>query len=212
MYNCLEKLKIKQVKELSFKRGKAGCNREVYNAIKYINSRVPDGHQTNNDLENHEVIYDYKIGEEKHQVSKISTKAAYLKLVKNQTVVQRYKTKWKEYLNLTDYNWEEVWNTIHHSLCHNEVKSDSFKQVHLKFFSPYIQGKTDFNAGPCNLCKKVQESQKHHVVEFKVEKEIFFRFGNLINALKAITMTKHEMIFGMIGRKTEIDVRNLITF
>ena len=25
-------------------------------------------------------------------------------------------------------------------------------------------------------------------------------------------MTKHEMVFGMIGRETEIDVRNLITF
>ena len=62
VYNCLAKLKIKQVKELSFKRGKAGYNREGYNAIKYINSRVPDGHQTNNDLENHEVIYYYKIG------------------------------------------------------------------------------------------------------------------------------------------------------
>ena len=60
VYNCLAKLKIKQVKELSFKRGKAGYNREVYNAIKYINSRVPDGHQR----ENHEVIYYYKIEEE----------------------------------------------------------------------------------------------------------------------------------------------------
>ena len=62
MYNCLAKLKIKQVKEVSFKRGKAGYNREVYNAIKFINSRVPDGHQTNNDLENHEVIYFAKLG------------------------------------------------------------------------------------------------------------------------------------------------------
>ena len=30
VYNCLAELKIKQVKELSFKRGKAGYNREVY--------------------------------------------------------------------------------------------------------------------------------------------------------------------------------------
>ena len=77
----MAKLKIKQVKELSFKRGKAGYNREVYDSIKYINSRVPDGHQTNNDLENHEEIYYHKIGEEKQikQISKISTKAAYLK-------------------------------------------------------------------------------------------------------------------------------------
>ena len=103
VYNCLAKLKIKQVKELSFKRGKAGYSREVYNAIKYINSRVPDGHQANNDLENHEVIYYYKIGEEKYHTSKISTKAAYLKIVENQTVDQRYKSKWEEYLNLTDY-------------------------------------------------------------------------------------------------------------
>ena len=36
VYNCLAKLKIKQVKELSFKRGRAGYNREVYNATKYI--------------------------------------------------------------------------------------------------------------------------------------------------------------------------------
>ena len=74
VYNCLEKLKIKQVKELSFKRDKAGYNREVYNSIKYIDSRVPDAHQTNSDLENHEVIYNYRIREEKH-ISKISTKA-----------------------------------------------------------------------------------------------------------------------------------------
>ena len=85
-------------------------------------------------------------------------------MVENQTVDQRYKSKWKEYLNL-NYNWEEVWNTIHQSLCHNEIKSGIFKQVHLRFFSPYIQEKTDSNAGPCNLSKKVQESQKHHVVE-----------------------------------------------
>ena len=89
----MAKLKINQVKELSFKRGKTGYNREVYNAIKYINSRVPDGHQTNNDLENHEVIYYYIIGEEKHHISKISTKAAYLKVVENQNVDQRYKSK-----------------------------------------------------------------------------------------------------------------------
>ena len=174
----MAKLKIKQVKELSFKRGKAGYNREVYNAIKYINSRVLDGHQTNNDLENHEVIYYYKIGEEKHHISKISTNPAYLKMVEDQTVDQRYKSKWEEYLNSTDYNWEEVWNTIHHSLCHNEIKSDIFKQVHLKFFSPYIQGKTDSNAGSCNLCKKVQGSQKHHVVECDATKESLSHFGN----------------------------------
>ena len=81
--------------------------------------------------------------------------------------------------------------------------------MHLKFFSPYIQGKTDSNAEPYKLCKKVQES---HVVECGVTKEIFSRFGNLINALKPITMTKHEMVFGMIGRETETDVRNFITF
>ena len=129
-------------------------------------------------------------------------------MVENQTVDQRYKSKWEEYLNLTGCNWEEVWNTIHHSLCHNEIKSDIFKQVHLKFFGPYIQGKTDFNAGSCNLCKKVQESQKHDVVECKTTKEIFSHFGNLIHALKLITMTNHEMVFGMIGRETESDVRN----
>ena len=78
MYNCLAKLKIKQVKELSFKKGEAG-----YNAIKYINSKVPDGHQINNDLENQEVIYYYKIGEEKHHISKISTKATCFKMVEN---------------------------------------------------------------------------------------------------------------------------------
>ena len=64
VYNCLEKLKIKQVKELSFKWGKAGYNREVYNAIKYIKSRVPDGHQTNNNWENYNIIYYYTVGEE----------------------------------------------------------------------------------------------------------------------------------------------------
>ena len=84
--------------------------------------------------------------------------------------------------------------------------------MHLKFFSPYLQRKTDSNAGYCNLCKKVQESQKHHVVEREATKEIFSHFGNLIYALKPITTTKHEMVFGMIGRETEIDVRNLITF
>ena len=84
--------------------------------------------------------------------------------------------------------------------------------MHLKFFSPYIQGKTDSNAGSCNLCKKVQESQKHHVVEREATKEISSHFGNFIYALKPITMTKHEMVFGMIGRETEVDVRNLITF
>ena len=84
--------------------------------------------------------------------------------------------------------------------------------MHLKFFSPYIQGKTDSNVGHCNLCKKVQESQKHHVVECEATKEIFSHFGNLIHALKPITMTKQEMVFGMIGRETEIDIRNLITF
>ena len=84
--------------------------------------------------------------------------------------------------------------------------------MHLKFFSPYIQGKTDSNAGSSNWCKKVQESQKHHVVECEATKEVFSRFGNLIYVLKPITMTKHEMIFGMIGGETEIDVRNLITF
>ena len=204
MYNCLAKLKIKQVKELSSKRGKAGYNREVYNAIKYINSRVPDGYQSNNDLENHEVMYYYKIGEEKHHISKISTKAAYHKMVENQTVDQRYKSKSEEYLNLTDYNWEEVWNTIHHSLCHNEIKTDIFKQVHLKFFSPYIQGKTDSSAGSCNLCKKVQESQKHHVVECEATKEILSRFGNLIYALKPTTTIKHEMVFGMIGERQRL--------
>ena len=60
--------------------------------------------------------------------------------------------------------------------------------------------------------QKVQESQKHHVVECGVTKDIFSRFCNLMNALKPITMTKHEMVFGMIGKETEIDVRNLITF
>ena len=112
---------------------------------------MPDGHQTNNYLENHEVIYCYKIGEEKRHISKISTKAACLKMVENQTVDQRYESKWVEYLNLSDYNWEEVWNTIHHSLCHNEIRSDIFKQVHLKFSSSYIQGKTDSDAGSCDL-------------------------------------------------------------
>ena len=62
------------------------------------------------------------------------------------------------------------------------------------------------------MCKKVQESQKHHVVECEATKEIFSHFCNLIYALKSITMTKHEMIFGLIGRETEVDVRNLITF
>ena len=108
---------------------------------------------------------------------------AYLRMVENQTVDKRFKKKWKEYLNLTDYNWGEVWNTIHSSLCHNEIKSDIFKQVHLKFFSPYIQGKTDCIAGSCNLCKKVQNSQKHYVVECEATKEIFSRFRNLIYAL-----------------------------
>ena len=84
--------------------------------------------------------------------------------------------------------------------------------MHLKFFSPYIQGKIDSNAGSSNLCKKVQESQKHHVVECEATKEIFYRFGNFIYAFKSITMTKHEVVFGMIGRETVIDVRNLITF
>ena len=84
--------------------------------------------------------------------------------------------------------------------------------MHLKFFSPYIQGKTDSNAGSCNLCKNIQRSQKHHIVECEAPKEIFSRFGNLIYALKPITMTIHEMVFGTIGRETEIDVRNLITF
>ena len=74
MYNCLAKLKIKQVKELSFKMGKAGYNQEVYEAIKYINSRVPNGHQTNSDLENHEVIYYYKIGEKHRKGIKVSGK------------------------------------------------------------------------------------------------------------------------------------------
>ena len=60
-------------------------------------------------------------------------------------------------------------------------------------------------------CKKIQESQKHHVAECEATKEIFSHFGNLIYALKPITMTKHEMVFGMIGRETKIDVRNLIT-
>ena len=60
--------------------------------------------------------------------------------------------------------------------------------------------------------QKIQESQKHHLIECEVAKEIFSHFGNLINTLKPITMTKHEMVFGMIGRETEIDVRNLITF
>ena len=69
---------------------------------------MPDGHHTNSDLEDHQVISYYKIGEEKHHISKISTKAAYLKMVENQTVDQRYKGKWEEYLNSTDYNWEEV--------------------------------------------------------------------------------------------------------
>ena len=188
-------------------------------------TRVPDGYQTNNDLENREVIYYYKIGEEKRHISKICTKAAYLRMVENQTVDLRYKSKWEEYLNLTDYNWEEVWNTIHHSLCHikitdynwekvwntihhslchNAIKSDIFKQVHLKFFSPYIQGKTDSNAGYCNLCKKVQESQKHHVAECEATKEIFSHFGNLIYALKPITMTKQEMVFGMKEEKQRL--------
>ena len=55
VYNCFAELKIKQVKELSLKRGKAGYNGEVYNAVKHINSRVPDRHQTNNDLVNHDI-------------------------------------------------------------------------------------------------------------------------------------------------------------
>ena len=54
----------------------------------HINSRVPDGHQANNDLENDEVIYYYKIGEEKHHISKISINWAYLKMIGNQTVVK----------------------------------------------------------------------------------------------------------------------------
>ena len=57
--------------------------------------------------------------------------------------------------------------------------------------------------------QKVQESEKHHVVECEATKEIFPHFGNLIYAL---TMTKHEMVFGLIGRETEVDVKNLITF
>ena len=77
-------------------------------------------------------------------------------MVENQTVDERYKNKWEEYLNLTDHNWGEVWNIIHNSLCHNEI---IFKQVHLKFFSPYIQGKTDSNAGSCNLCKKYRKAK-----------------------------------------------------
>ena len=81
-------------------------------------------------------------------------------MVENQAVDKRYKNKWKEYVNLTDYNWGEVWNTTHSSLCHNGIKSDFFKQVHLKFFSPYIQGKTDSNAESCNLCKKSTEQPK----------------------------------------------------
>ena len=152
-----------------------------------------------------EVYYYFKIGEEKHNISKIGTKAAYLTIAENQTVDQRYKSKWEEYLNLIDYNWEEVWKTIHYSLCHNEIKSDIFKQVHFKILCPYIQLKTDSNVGPCNLCKKVQESQKHHVTECEVTKEILSHFGYLFNAL-TITMTKHEMVFGMIGREKEIDV------
>ena len=104
-------------------------------------------------------------------------------MVENQTVDKRYKNNWKESVNLTDYNWGEVLNTIHSSLCHNGIKSDIFKQVHLKFFSPYIQGKTDSDAESCNLCKKVQNSQKHYVVECEATKEIFSRFGNLIYGL-----------------------------
>ena len=80
--------------------------------------------------------------------------------------------------------------------------------MHLKFFSSYIQGKTDYDAGPCNLCKKVQGSQKHHVVECEVTKEIFSRFGNLINTLKPITMTKHEMVFCMIAGGAKAGLSN----
>ena len=39
-----------------------------------------------------------------------------------------------------------------------------------------------------------------------------FSLVSAIYALKPITMTKHEMVFGMIERETEIDFRNLITF
>ena len=63
-----------------------------------------------------------------------------------------------------------------------------------------------------NCAKKYRKAKKHHLVECEATKEIFSHFGNLIRALKPMTMTKHEMVFGMIGRETGINVRNLITF
>ena len=143
----------------------------------------------------------------------ISIKQIYSELQSRVTINTPYKAKWEKILNEQNIDWVEIWNTVHQTTTTLQVKSDIFSQIHLSFYSNYIQQKSDSNVtAMCNLCGGEMKTHCHEIFSCKTVLDIVHHFRPIHPATDSKAITRREFIFGLTLGDKSTNIRNLIIF
>jgi hypothetical protein len=153
--------------------------REVIDNIRKIKIALNNINITNN-AEN---IYSIMVKDKLSDISLLSFKDLYLKLLNDKNEPQEWEARWNNYLPNEEINWEEVWENVHDPIHSPYVKSAQWEMLHLNFWSGFKANDR------CCLCRENEEGNTHIVNNCTVLKEIMttFQIQDIFDDIKKIS-------------------------
>ena len=207
----LTNLKIFRVRDLTFRKGEAGFNRKVFDAINEIKKHLPS--LANQTYIGNAIPCTISLKKQWKPFPKIKLKDFYVELQAKEKLTKSYENKWETALNNKDIDWSQVWNNLHMTKISLQTKSAIYSQIHLGFFSEYISVKNGtLPFANCKLCGELITAHYHEILHCKILALALNHFMPLFNRLYQNPLTKSEQVFGIIASNKEEQLINFVVF
>ena len=122
------------------------------------------------------------------------------------------KTKWNEYFNMTNINWENVWKSVNNPISTEETKTVVWEQIHLNSYTTYSYNKWHKTQQKCPFCMQVPANRFHITNECTALAQLWLDIECNLKTLHPVPLTNMEKVFGLHGNSPGIILRNWMTF
>ena len=148
------------------------------------------------------------------KLSTASSKEVYAQFRGLKTTGRHYEARWENALGMPlNGQWEDVWETLHHSGASLHARSAVWRQVGLNFWTCYMDhAYIRRGDGICEMCGVFARQRWHTVIECQVVLDLWDRLSATLVRLDNRGVTVREMALGLIGQGDRIRLRNRLGY
>ena len=122
------------------------------------------------------------------------------------------KAKWEERFPNSTINWNEVWESVHNPLSHEDTKTTIWEQIHLNDYTTYSYNKWHNAQQCCPFCQQVPSTKFHITIECPTLTPIWIELETHLVNIHPVQLTDTEKVFGLTGNTPNIILRNWMTY